>query len=70
VASVAWLKVTAVPRIDREASARGLYRGAAGKPVCLGEMPRAWPYGVNYYFDRVVPVCGPGDARLTLRKPQ
>ena len=70
VASVAWLKVTAVPRIDREASARGLYRGAAGKPVCLGEMPRAWPYGVNYYFDRVVPVCGLGDARLTLRKPQ
>jgi len=70
VASVTWLKVTAVPRIDREASARGLYRRAAEKPVCLGEMPRAWPYGVNYYFDRVVPVCGPGDARLILRKDQ
>jgi len=60
VGSVAWLKLTAVPEIDREASARGLYRKtrSAGAEVCVGPMPRAWPYALNYYFDRALPACG------------
>ncbi len=63
VGSVAWLKLTAVPEIDREASARSLYRKAraTGANVCAGPMPRAWPYALNYYFDRAIPPCKPLD---------
>ncbi len=63
VGSVAWLKITSVPEIDREASARGLYLKVHSQRAdfCTGPMPRAWPYALNYYFDRVIPPCKPLD---------
>ena len=63
VGSVIWLKVTSLPVIDREASARALYLKARSthSDFCTGTMPRAWPYALNYYFDRTIPPCNPLD---------
>ena len=61
VLSVVWLKATTLPAIDRVSSARGLYlRSPHDRAICSGPMPRAWHYGLNYYFGQAIPDCRPG----------
>ncbi len=48
---------TAFPVLDQTVSARGYWR--ANHPVaCSDSSNRAWRYGLNYYEQREVPVCG------------
>jgi hypothetical protein len=58
----AYLKNTAAPILERDVSARLLWRqiearGAAAT-VCLGDVKRDWAYGLNYYAARPLPSCG------------
>ncbi|MBS1828353.1 MAG: glycosyltransferase family 39 protein [Acidobacteria bacterium] len=60
VAAMAWRVVQdAFPAIDAEVSARSTWRAYKNKAeeICLEEPRRAFQYGVNYYFHRVVPDC-------------
>jgi len=71
VLSVIWLKVGTLPAVDDAASARRMFRSTPkGVVVCAGPMPRAWRYGLNYYFERAVPDCKPGQSVLTLTRTQ
>ena len=67
--SVIWIKIAALPQVDRLASARSAYRVAVAQQrpegaICTETMPRAWHYGFNYYFGRALPECKPGAAGL------
>jgi hypothetical protein len=59
VTSVLWLETTTFPVLDRNVSARGLWRRVAARPtqVCVGEVNRGWRYNLNYYSDSPLPGC-------------
>jgi len=63
------LKVSGAAEIDRNASARGLWRQIAGHrdQVCVAEIHRNWRYGLNYYSETPLPDCAahPLPLRLT-----
>ncbi|MCL5745092.1 MAG: glycosyltransferase family 39 protein [Acidobacteria bacterium] len=58
-AGVVFLKVEALPAIDRAVSARPLWREIAPRrdQVCVTEMHRNWLYGLNYYSVTPLPDC-------------
>jgi 4-amino-4-deoxy-L-arabinose transferase-like glycosyltransferase len=53
------VKIGAAPQVDRQATARPLWRAISGRAgqVCVGEMHRAWRYGLNYYSVVPLPDC-------------
>lgn len=57
---IAYLKTAATPELDREVSARGLWRRIEGQAaeVCLGDVKRNWEYGLNFYSVTPLPKCG------------
>ena len=68
-AGLLYLKVAALPAIDKAVSARSLWRQVAGRrdQVCMGEIHRAWAYGLNYYSVTPLPPCAeqPKPLRIT-----
>jgi 4-amino-4-deoxy-L-arabinose transferase-like glycosyltransferase len=50
-AAITYLKAASLPAIDRQASARQLWRALAPhqEQICAGNLHRAWRYGLNYY---------------------
>ena len=54
-----FIKVRAYPRIDAAASARPLWRAVAPhrSETCVGDVHRAWRYGLNYYSVEPLPDC-------------
>ncbi len=56
-----YLKAASFAQVDRLASARGLWhaieeKGGAGD-VCVGDVPRNFRYGLNYYAGAPLPSC-------------
>ncbi len=60
VCGVFYLSVTALPEVDRQASARPLWREVAADTtgVCVDNIHRNWRYGLNYYSVTPLPECG------------
>jgi hypothetical protein len=58
-AGVLYLKITALPAIDAAVSARSLWREVENRKdqVCVGDIHRAWRYGLNYYSVEPLPGC-------------
>jgi hypothetical protein len=56
---IAALKTVATPELDRNVSARGLWREIGGRAgeVCIGNVKRDWKYGLNYYSATPLPDC-------------
>jgi 4-amino-4-deoxy-L-arabinose transferase-like glycosyltransferase len=56
---IGYLKTVATPELDRNVSARGLWREIGGRAgeVCVGDVKRDWAYGLNYYFVTPLPDC-------------
>ena len=80
---IAWLKAAATPELDRNVSARGLWRQIAGRSsqVCIGNVKRDWEYGLDYYAATRLPDCAqqprplqvvpsPGGRALLKESPQ
>ena len=60
VAGVFRLSITALPEVDRQVSARPLWREVAAETtgVCVDDIHRNWRYGLNYYSVTPLPECG------------
>jgi 4-amino-4-deoxy-L-arabinose transferase-like glycosyltransferase len=60
VAGVFYISITALPEVDRQASARPLWREFAADTtgVCVDNIHRNWRYGLNYYSVTPLPECG------------
>jgi 4-amino-4-deoxy-L-arabinose transferase-like glycosyltransferase len=56
---IAYLKMAVSPELDREVSARGLWRRIDGRAaeVCLDDVKRNWEYGLNFYSVTPLPKC-------------
>jgi 4-amino-4-deoxy-L-arabinose transferase-like glycosyltransferase len=56
---IGYLKTLATPELDRNVSARGLWREIGGRAseVCIGNVKRDWEYGLNYYSVAPLPDC-------------
>jgi 4-amino-4-deoxy-L-arabinose transferase-like glycosyltransferase len=68
VVCVASVKIYAYPELDREASARGLWRQLlrAGESSCAPEASRSIRYGLNFYAGYSLPACsGSRDRRVS-----
>lgn len=59
VLSIVYLKAHAIPVLEREASARPLWRAVRSDPsaVCVERIHRNWRYGLNYYSATPLPEC-------------
>ena len=68
VASGLYVKATAYPTLEREVSARGLWRELSGvsAKLCDSGMNRDWIYGLSFYRDAFLTPCQPGEAKLHL----
>jgi 4-amino-4-deoxy-L-arabinose transferase-like glycosyltransferase len=62
VAAGIYLKAATFPVLDRDVSARGLWRRAANVSgaVCEDGISRDWIYGLSFYRGALVPHCGTG----------
>jgi 4-amino-4-deoxy-L-arabinose transferase-like glycosyltransferase len=60
VAGVFYLTVTALPEVDRQVSARPLWREVAADTasVCVDDIHRIWRTSLNYYSVTPLPECG------------
>ena len=58
-AGVLYLKRTAMPEVDRQASSRRLWQAVAGQAgsVCVENILRNWRYPLNYYSVAPLPEC-------------
>jgi len=67
---ILYLKVSALPEVDRLASAREVWAQAARQRdnVCVAEVPRALRYGLNYYADSVLPDCAASSREWRLER--
>ena len=56
------VKATAYPLLDEQVSARGLWREIERRhlTVCDGGINREWAYGLSFYRQSELPVCGSG----------
>jgi 4-amino-4-deoxy-L-arabinose transferase-like glycosyltransferase len=56
---IGYLKTVATPELDRNVSARGVWRQIGGRfgEVCIGDVKREWVYGLNYYSVTPLPDC-------------
>jgi 4-amino-4-deoxy-L-arabinose transferase-like glycosyltransferase len=67
-AGVILLKISAFPVLDREVSARSLWRRieACREEICIERLHRALRYGLNYYADEPLPSCAEEDRPVRL----
>jgi 4-amino-4-deoxy-L-arabinose transferase-like glycosyltransferase len=70
VCGVFYLSITALPDVDRQASARPLWREVAADTtgVCVDNIHRNWRYGLNYYSVAPLPECGTSDWPLRIEQ--
>lgn len=70
VAAALYLKESVYPVLDRENSARGLWRELAPEisTVCDAGLHRAWQYQFAFYLGHPLPQCQPGVSRWGLRQ--
>jgi 4-amino-4-deoxy-L-arabinose transferase-like glycosyltransferase len=56
---IGYLKASTMEELDREVSARGMWRQIAGRAdqVCLAGVKRNWEYGLNFYSVTPLPGC-------------
>lgn len=68
VAAALYLKQSVYPVLDRENSARGLWRELAPEigTVCDAGLHRAWQYQFAFYLGHPLPPCQPGLSRWAL----
>jgi 4-amino-4-deoxy-L-arabinose transferase-like glycosyltransferase len=61
-AGILYLKVTMLPGLDEIKSARPLWLTIAARrsETCVGPIPRAWRYGLNFYSVTPLPECESG----------
>jgi hypothetical protein len=59
VTGYVWVKTEVLPFIDQAATARPAWQRVRSipEPLCVRFMPRDWHYGLNYYFERALPLC-------------
>ncbi len=70
---IVYLKNTALPVLDRTVSVRPFFANNQQQieDSCLGDVRRAWEYGLNYYAGREIPHCAPkGDRRTRIQGSQ
>jgi 4-amino-4-deoxy-L-arabinose transferase-like glycosyltransferase len=65
-AGALFLKMQVYPEVDRVASARGLARKLARRPVCVEDLNRNWRYGLNFYTVTPLPECAASDLPIHL----
>ena len=65
---VVYLKIAALPQVDREVSSRSLWREIkpVAESVCVSDIHRNWRYGLNYYSETPLPDCAAGSAKLQI----
>ncbi len=58
-ASVGYIKLTTYESLDRQATARPLWRalGSSKDNACVGDVHRIWRYGLNFYANEELPPC-------------
>lgn len=66
----AYLKQSAMPEVNREASARSLWNeiGSRAGEVCVDAIHRNWRYGLNYYSVTPLPDCEQQPRPLAVRQ--
>lgn len=64
--AVVFLKVKALPQVDRWASARQLWRQVAARreAVCVETLHRNWKYSLDYYTGNPLPCCARAPERV------
>jgi 4-amino-4-deoxy-L-arabinose transferase-like glycosyltransferase len=69
-AGLAYVKHTALPQLDRVASARSVWREVAERSseTCVDAIHRNWRYGLNYYSVEPLPECPAEPRRLWLQQ--
>jgi 4-amino-4-deoxy-L-arabinose transferase-like glycosyltransferase len=69
-AGILWLKLGALPEVDRRASARGLWREIESRraEVCIQTVNRNTRYGLNYYSGQPLPDCVREPRHLAIRQ--
>jgi 4-amino-4-deoxy-L-arabinose transferase-like glycosyltransferase len=69
VAGGIYLKAVAYPILDRQASARGLWRTIKGHSgeLCDGGTNRDWIYGLSFYQGSLIPECADRDLPYHIR---
>lgn len=70
-AGIVYLKVAALPEVNRLASARQLWSGIAARAadVCVEDIHRDWRYGLNFYSAIPLPDCANNPKPLAVRQP-
>ena len=69
-AGLFYVKLNAWPEVDRQMTARPLWREVApqASATCVEELPRALRYGLNYYSREVLPDCRNEDRPFKIRR--
>ena len=69
VAGGIYLKAKCYPLLDRQKSARVLWREVQpiANELCDGGTNRDWIYGLSFYRGAAIPVCGAGHYRFVIR---
>lgn len=69
IAGALYLKAVALPRLDRQVSARVLWQQLKprGNDICDAGTNRDWLYGLNFYRGSAIPLCNAVDPRLHLK---
>lgn len=69
IAGGLYLKSVAYPMLDREVSARSLWRDLQKRSndICDGGANRDWIYGLSFYRGSAIPPCSPNDTRINIR---
>ncbi len=64
------IKATVAPQVDAEATPRPLWRSIEPRSseVCVGQVHRAWRYGLNYYSVTPLPDCQTSPRPLEIRQ--
>ncbi len=70
VAALVYLKVNALPALDRLATARPLWHRISANPgdVCVDGIHRSWRYSLNYYSITPLPECGESPRRTRIEQ--
>ena len=70
--SIVYLKVNSLPRLDREASARPLWKEIQTGPnlVCVDNIHRNWRYSLNYYSVTPLPECSDSPRPTRIRQAE
>lgn len=69
-AGFVYLKTVSLPELDRQASARELWRRVEARAdhTCVGDIQRTWRYGLNYYSVTPLPDCLADPKPLEIRQ--